>query len=189
MSKKIFLSHVKSEGLCNITSEPSTKPSPNVTDDELVALSVKELNKLLKGLNREDVQKLKQRRRTLKNRGYAANCREKRISQKEELEGEKDRLREEVHRLQRENDVVRMELNSLKSRYDALQRFAEANKIHVLTAQPLYLGNHMHHSRPHLPLESMRTEPMHHESVIVKAEPHTEHKSVGHFSSVNLVRN
>lgn len=179
MSKKIFLSQIKSEGLHN-TEPPSHK---QMSDDELIALSVKELNRMLKGMTRDEVIKLKQRRRTLKNRGYAANCREKRISQKEVLETEKDTLRNEVDRLQRENDVVRMELSSLKNRYDALTRFAEANKIHVVTAQPLYLGNstrHQLHPHPHpihpqaqypTQYESMHRESMHHESVIVKPEP------------------
>lgn len=159
----------------------------NVTDEELIALSVKELNRMLKGLTREEVIKLKQRRRTLKNRGYAANCREKRISQKEVLETEKDILRNEVDRLQRENDIVRMELSALKNRYDALQRFAEANKIHVVTAQPLYLGNSVRQDSPPkqscLPQTQVTqhsfnhhnfpkySESMHHESVIVKQEP------------------
>jgi hypothetical protein len=69
-----------------------------IHDDELVAMTVKELNKLLKGLPKDEMIKLKQRRRTLKNRGYAANCREKRMTQKEILEGEKDGLRAEVER-------------------------------------------------------------------------------------------
>ena len=175
-SFQIFLSQIKSEGLQ--LEVPSSK---QLSDDELIALSVKELNRMLKGMTRDEIIKLKQRRRTLKNRGYAANCREKRISQKEVLETEKDQLRNEVDRLQRENDVVRMELSSLKNRYDALQRFAEANKIHVVTAQPLYLGNSTRHHLPPHPIhpqaqyptqyESMHRESMHHESVIVKPEP------------------
>ncbi|ESO89000.1 hypothetical protein LOTGIDRAFT_78291, partial [Lottia gigantea] len=95
-----------------------------ISDDELINLTVKELNRLLKGLTRDQVVKLKQRRRTLKNRGYAANCREKRLSQKEILEGEKDKLKDEVDRLQRENDVVKMELTALRSKCQALDRYA-----------------------------------------------------------------
>lgn len=44
-----------------------------VTDDELSSLNIKDLNRKLKekGLPKETIEKLKQRRRTLKNRKYA----------------------------------------------------------------------------------------------------------------------
>ena len=44
-----------------------------VTDDELASLNIKDLNRKLKekGLSKETIEKLKQRRRTLKNRKYA----------------------------------------------------------------------------------------------------------------------
>lgn len=157
MSKKIFLSQVKNEELnahalahagLNLTTSPSSKW---VSDDELVNLSVKELNRLLKGMTRDEVVKLKQRRRTLKNRGYAANCREKRISQKEVLETEKHQLKAEVDRLQRENDVVKMELSALRSKCDALERFADLNKICIPMVLPPVTATHT--------------------SVIVKTEP------------------
>ena len=58
---QIFLSQVKSE------MQHIVRMSAHISDDELVAMTVKELNKTLKGMPREEVIKLKQRRRTLKN--------------------------------------------------------------------------------------------------------------------------
>nr|KAG5707726.1 hypothetical protein BaRGS_003301 [Batillaria attramentaria] len=151
--QSIFLSQVKNEEL-NAHNNLHLAPSPSpkwVSDDELVSLSVKELNRLLKGMTRDEVVKLKQRRRTLKNRGYAANCREKRISQKEVLETEKHQLKAEVDRLQRENDVVKMELSALRSKCEALERFADLNKICIPMVLPPVTATHT--------------------SVIVKTEP------------------
>ncbi|KAI0235087.1 hypothetical protein LSAT2_014512 [Lamellibrachia satsuma] len=100
-----------------------------ISDEELVSLSVRELNRELRNLSKEEVAILKQRRRTLKNRGYAASCREKRSSQKEELEAERNILRSEVDKLARENSSVRQELDMLKSKLRALERFASGTTI------------------------------------------------------------
>lgn len=93
-----------------------------INNDDLVMLSVRELNRRLRGCPNEEVRHLKQLRRTLKNRGYAANCREKRLSLKEQLEQEREALKNEVVKLQRENDRVRLDMEMLRRRYEALQQ-------------------------------------------------------------------
>ncbi|KAJ4940132.1 hypothetical protein JOQ06_026441 [Pogonophryne albipinna] len=97
---------------------------PVLSDNELMSLTVRELNLHLRGMSRDEIQKLKQRRRTLKNRGYAASCRVKRVSQREALELQKTELQREVERLGVENAGMRKELEGLGARLAALQRFA-----------------------------------------------------------------
>ncbi|XP_039216316.1 transcription factor MafK isoform X1 [Crotalus tigris] len=104
--------------------EESGENAAVLSDDELVSMSVRELNQHLRGLTKEEVIRLKQRRRTLKNRGYAASCRIKRVTQKEELERQRVELQQEVAKLARENRSMKLELDALRSKYEALQTFA-----------------------------------------------------------------
>ncbi|PRD25759.1 UNVERIFIED_CONTAM: mafb [Trichonephila clavipes] len=92
-----------------------------LNDDQLISLTVRELNKRLHGYPREEVVRMKQKRRTLKNRGYAQNCRTKRLAQRHELEsrnrllqGEMARLRQELDRACRERDFYRQQLHALR---------------------------------------------------------------------------
>uniref|UniRef100_UPI00398EDCB0 transcription factor MafK-like n=1 Tax=Pristiophorus japonicus TaxID=55135 RepID=UPI00398EDCB0 len=100
--------------------------STALSDDELIQLTVRDLNQHLRGLSKEEVARLKQRRRTLKNRGYAASCREKRVSQRDDLEQQRTALAAEVDGLARENSSMKGELDSLRARYLALQTFARS---------------------------------------------------------------
>ncbi|XP_078273961.1 transcription factor MafK isoform X1 [Rhinoraja longicauda] len=97
---------------------------PTLSDQELVSMTVRELNQHLRGLSKEEIVQLKQRRRTLKNRGYAASCRVKRVTQKEELQRQRTDLQQEVVKLAQENANMRVELDGLRSKYEALQKYA-----------------------------------------------------------------
>lgn len=91
-----------------------------INDDLLTCLSVRELNKRLHGYPREEVVRLKQKRRTLKNRGYAQNCRSKRMHQKHELEMTNRTLQSELHRMQLELNRITQERDYFKRRCDLL---------------------------------------------------------------------
>ncbi|XP_017768952.1 PREDICTED: transcription factor MafA-like [Nicrophorus vespilloides] len=88
----------------------------SLNDEMLMTLSVRELNKRLHGCPREEVVRLKQKRRTLKNRGYAQNCRSKRLQQRQDLETTNRSLQNELHRIKMELARVSQERDLLKQR-------------------------------------------------------------------------
>jgi len=129
-------------GLHISTGKGSRPVSPpmiqcGITDEDLVTLSVRDLNRQLKmrGLNRDEITQMKQRRRTLKNRGYAASCRIKRLEQKDELESEKGKEFEDLDKLQVElqedNVQLRDEVENLHRKFEALKTFAAQKKIRI----------------------------------------------------------
>ncbi|XP_055335506.1 transcription factor MafG-like, partial [Paramacrobiotus metropolitanus] len=85
-----------------------------VSDPELVTLSIPELNRRLRGLAKEEVKRLKQRRRTLKNRGYAANCRNRRLEQKDGLETVRENLVAEIKKMKNETKTIESDIVNLK---------------------------------------------------------------------------
>ena len=95
----------------------------DIDDSQLIHLSVRELNKKLNGLTKEAISKVKAKRRTLKNRGYAQNCRTKRMEQRRNLEdqlkdliAEKQSLQMRLNSFQMENVTLREENKNLSQK-------------------------------------------------------------------------
>ena len=90
-----------------------------LSDQELVTLSTKELNRMLKrkGISKERAKEIKKERRTLKNRGYAANCRVKREDEEKTLEQENERLYRLITHHRMHVEKTRKETEIMKQRY------------------------------------------------------------------------
>lgn len=104
-------------GSSGASTTGSAASNDKIGDDLLTSLTVRELNKRLHGCPREEVVRLKQKRRTLKNRGYAQNCRSKRLQQRHELErtnralmAELTKIREQLSHVQKERDQLKQRL-------------------------------------------------------------------------------
>lgn len=104
-----------------------------ICDKQLVTLSVRELNRHLKSskLTKTQVQLMKQRRRTLKNRGYAASCRNKRFQKKGELEIQRDDEMKEIESLNAEIARYKSQINQLNMKISECLAFARQNNINL----------------------------------------------------------
>ena len=104
----------RQKGISRIVTGNNTE----LDEVDLTSLPVRELNKRLQGCGRDEILKIKQKRRTLKNRGYAQNCRTKRMMQRSELEEENHILSCDLSKLQNEMHKMQLELHKVTAQRD-----------------------------------------------------------------------
>lgn len=124
-----------------------TAKEKKIDDSSLIQLSVRELNKRLNGLSKDDIIRVKQKRRTLKNRGYAQNCRTKRMEQKRTLEEKLKDQTDLISKLKGENSRLHMENQNLKEENQKLRYYS--TQYHSTMSTPMQgrlVGLHNHGS-------------------------------------------
>lgn len=94
---------------------------------------MKELNRILKtkGLSREEVSNIKQRRRTLKNRGYAATVRVKREETKGELEIKLNSVDNEEKKYRLEMSQLHTDIERMRKMFTSILKYASRNNIPI----------------------------------------------------------
>ena len=80
-----------------------------LSDHQLMELPIRDLNNMLKNLDKDTAARLKRRRRTLKNRGYAQSCRSRRVTTTSQLEKAKAELERSILNTSEELSCVRQE--------------------------------------------------------------------------------
>ena len=109
------------EGEAEVPNSPSVVNTETYVDDnELMTLDTKELNKRLKFLPKSVVSGIKHRRRTLKNRGYARSCREKKMTETETLQRSNTDLEKELASKRVELQLALIQCDDWKRKYEEL---------------------------------------------------------------------
>lgn len=93
-----------------------------LTEEQLVSLTARDLNRICREMPEDVVKQLKKRRRTLKNRGYAYNSRVRRVTQKTVLETERDDLKLQIQQLNDRCKQLEREADQWKRRAQTLER-------------------------------------------------------------------
>jgi len=112
---------------------PDAEASRVISDEELIHIEIKELNKRIKdkGVSKELACRLKQRRRTLKNRKYATSLREKKDAEISTLEVKRDLERQELKDLEQESQLIREKVKTMSNQYNRILEFARENHLDV----------------------------------------------------------
>ena len=106
--------------------------SNEISDDDLINLSVRELNRKLKGIPRAAMLRLKQRRRLLKNRGYAQKCRTRRVQQYRTLSEDNADLYKQINDLKNLVRSYKKQRDDYKHKYERiLQTVVNGNQANI----------------------------------------------------------
>ena len=121
----LFSGEGKDEGFDeeDVISNPGTPRNiEEISDEEIKNLRVQELNKLLRGVPRDEAVKIRRKRRNLKNRGYALRCRMRRQQFQEDLFNENQLLKrqleddkETLRKLLKERNIYKRKFLQLQS--------------------------------------------------------------------------
>lgn len=109
-------------GIIPFETEFSDVNIKGLTEEQLVSLTARDLNRICREMPEDVVKQLKKRRRTLKNRGYAYNSRVRRVSQKTALETERDDLKIQIQQLNDRCKQLEREASQWKTRAQTLER-------------------------------------------------------------------
>lgn len=160
--------------LSSSTSSPEETSSKFLPDNvlplcenELEQISVRDLNKLLQGQERSLISKVKAKRRTLKNRGYALKCRSRRVEVQNQLMAENKALKQELNFLKQqltgwqdgksELAYLRVEVSRLRSALQLqLHRDQNNNSVKDLL-EPAHHYNPGYYSNPSATTVSLST--------------------------------
>lgn len=111
------------ENYSSSESETESLDPSTISDEQIQNLRVQDLNKLLRDLPRDEAAKIKKRRRNLKNRNYALNCRIRKQKKYEDLLNENFSLKEQLESERSQLRNVWKEKEAFKKKYQHLQRF------------------------------------------------------------------
>lgn len=105
------------------TAHPEQSSSQKITEEDLINLPIQDLNKRLRRLPKPEARELRKRRRSLKNRGYATNCRQRRAALKESLQAQNQRLKDQLREIKQSLNETMEDRDSYKKKWESLQRF------------------------------------------------------------------
>ena len=101
-------------------------PVPTLSYGKLEKMTIKELNKYIQGIPKQQAQKIKKRRRILKNRKYALKCRLKTVQKRTKMAEENKSLEKRISAAKEELKTVTKQRDYYKSQYLQLHASLES---------------------------------------------------------------